>query len=280
MPDAPLPAEIVGDPPLTAEQLDVVVDAIMDAEAEGDIDRGVEVIATSRFGPDTDDDSKPPWRIRSDREAEWAMRIYALAAAELADAEANAAAWRADITRWLAGQRRRPDATLAFMGFHLRSYQAARREADPKAATLTLPSGVVKSRKVGERVDIDDPASVVLWAQSQGRDDLLKSEPRLTEVRETVEVQTVSSPGGAVLECGHTVKPRPASTPTVNWSPWEVGFEAWCQTCQAISRVQAVLTSDERVAVDVKSGMFVPGTTVVPEHVEVSEPKPNGGALR
>jgi hypothetical protein len=260
MTDAPLPPDLYAVPPLTDEQVEIVVDSIADGLSGPSNDM--------RFGDDALDETKPPWGIRSDREAEWAMRIYTQAAARVAEVQAQANEWHGDISRWEAAERSRPTATMAFMGHHLRAYQAARREADPKAATLRLPSGTVGSRRVSEKVEITDAGMLADWARGNDRWDLLHVEPLVTLVRETVEVQRVpAEPPCYTFSCGHERRPAHRT--------WSIGDEVWCPDCG--TTVMVVEEDTMPVAVDVKSGQRVPGTAVVPEHVEVSEPKPNGG---
>jgi hypothetical protein len=117
------------------------------------------------------------WRIEDDNSAEWAMRHVAAANREIADAEAKAQHWVEQVTDWLTAQRRRPAAKIVFFENHLNRYQRARREADPTAKTLSLPSGVVRSTMHADTVKIVGKDAYVAWAETNAPE-TLKAHPQ------------------------------------------------------------------------------------------------------
>jgi hypothetical protein len=258
----PIPAWLYTDPPLPTE----VVEAIVDGMIAG---------RDPVYYEDETEDHPTPWAITDDRTADWAMRLYAQADRDLAEAGERATEWHAQIDRWLTDAGRRPAQTMAFFGHHLEAYQRGRREADPKAATLLLPSGSVPSRKRAEHVAVTDSEDLVFWAWANHRPDLLKMEPRLASVRESAQIEDRVDHWWFALSCGceDTMVP-----PVAGASPASiVGAPAVCAGHGSVNiTIEEARAVQVRAAVDKKSGEVIPGTEVVDEGFTVGPPKPTG----
>lgn len=104
------------------------------------------------------------WYVDGQDTAEWAMRKLAAIDAEQKALAAQRDAYVERITAWFD----RRAAVLAprrqFFEGHLCDYQDRRRAADPKAKTLVLPSGEVRSRAVPAKVKVENDALFVKWA--------------------------------------------------------------------------------------------------------------------
>jgi hypothetical protein len=108
--------------------------------------------------------SKPAaWRIDSMGEAEWAMAHYADHEQAIVDATRQAHEWQERLMEWLESERKRHVDSLTFFAGALEDFARRRREDDPKAKTLHLPSGEVKSRSVAARVVVADETVLLPW---------------------------------------------------------------------------------------------------------------------
>ncbi len=257
----PIPADLYPDPPLPPD----VVEAILD---------GMEAGHDPVYYEDETEDHPRPWTISDDRTAEWAMRLYAQAERELAEAGERASEWHAEIDRWLTAAGKRPAQTMEFFAHHLERYQRARRDADPKNTTLRLPSGEVPSRKRSEHVDIVDADDLAFWAWANHRPDLLKLSPQVSKVRETVQIEDRVDHWWYAMSCGCEGE-MPA--PEVGGPDSLVGAGAICPAHGGVNvTVEEARAVQIRAAVDVKSGEVIPGTVVIDEGFSVGPPKPNG----
>lgn len=115
------------------------------------------------------------WRIRSDAEAEWALRRLAKAKAAAAEIATQAGAWRERISSWERTALHPHDRDRNFFRAHLLDYGRRRRE-DTGKATLALPSGSVTSRHRAQ------PRAVVVkadefcdWARNTRLDSLVRT---------------------------------------------------------------------------------------------------------
>ena len=163
--------------PLPAELLDVPegydegeIDATF-ATAEGENIPVVEAI-----------ESDDRWRVRTDDDAEWALRRIAAANADLEALHEKAKRWTEQITGWFEQAAREPARTAEFFTAQVERYaMAERREHNRKS--VRLPSGKFSTRSVPGALEIVDEAEVLEWA--------LDNLPDAVRVREDVQVSTL-----------------------------------------------------------------------------------------
>lgn len=112
------------------------------------------------LGAPRDEYERESWRIEDERAAEWVMRKLSRFRAreqELTELrveyQAQLEDWWQDATRGLAGDIKW--ATGALM-----DWAARRRDEDPEAKSIALPSGRVATRWVGERARAVDPSAL------------------------------------------------------------------------------------------------------------------------
>lgn len=104
------------------------------------------------------------WSIRDDGAAEWAMRKLAAVLAEERELEERRDEWLQKIIGWFDRRHAVLVPRRQFFEGHLERYQETRRTADPKAKTLVLPSGEVRSRLSSAKAAVENPGSFVRWA--------------------------------------------------------------------------------------------------------------------
>ena len=150
--------------PLPAELLDVPegydegeIDATF-ATAEGENIPVVEAI-----------ESDDRWRVRTDDDAEWALRRIAAANADLEALHEKAKRWTEQITGWFEQAAREPARTAEFFTAQVERYaMAERREHDRKS--VRLPSGRFSTRQSAEALEILDDDKVLAWAHIHAPD--------------------------------------------------------------------------------------------------------------
>ena len=150
--------------PLPAELLDVPegydegeIDATF-ATAEGENIPVVEAI-----------ESDDRWRVRTDDDAEWALRRIAAANADLEALHEKAKRWTEQITGWFEQAAREPARTAEFFTAQVERYaMAERREHDRKS--VRLPSGKFSTRQSAEALEILDDDKVLAWAHIHAPD--------------------------------------------------------------------------------------------------------------
>ncbi len=121
------------------------------------------------------------------------MRHVAELDAELAVIAAQDAAWKAKIEDWRHRVSKHAAGRRRFFTAHLEDYQRRRREENPKAKTLALPSGKVTSTTTGGKAKVIDTDQVVAWFEEKfpaHASEVIKIEEsvRLTEFRGVVRV--------------------------------------------------------------------------------------------
>ena len=172
--------------PLPAELLDVPegydegeIDATF-ATAEGENILVVEAI-----------ESDDRWRVRTDDDAEWALRRIAAANADLEALHEKAKRWTEQITGWFEQAAREPARTAEFFTAQVERYaMAERREHNRKS--VRLPSGKFSTRSVPGALEIVDEAEVLEWAKAVM--------PDAVRVREDVQVSMLRHLVGPIAE--------------------------------------------------------------------------------
>ncbi len=145
------------------------------------------------------------WRITDERSAEFVMAKLKAADAEIGDAEALAADYRARIDDWLADRTRRARATHEWADAHLTRWWQEEVEANPKTLSRKLPSGKVSS--TAGRIDwqvVDEEAAIRALAD-EGLDELVVT--KLAGVQALGKALTVDEPNGRVVTADGGVVP-------------------------------------------------------------------------
>lgn len=148
------------------------------------------------------------WAIDGTATAEWAMRKLAAARRRIGEIEDTAARWHARIDAWAARESRRPLRTEQFMADRLAAYAVSRRREDPKAKTLTLPSGVVRTKEVHATVEPDPQHTdeLLAWlastAEEVRRTALTQPTVSRSGLRKVVEI--VDTGDGVTVVCPAT----------------------------------------------------------------------------
>jgi hypothetical protein len=223
-------------PELTPAPID---DETLAAEIDGDTDR-------------------KPWCIEDDGAAEWAGRKLVAAQGRLADVSAKAAEWYAQIEAWEAGERKGPEREAAYFANQIEDYARRRREADPKAKSLRLPSVTVTSRGSDTyRPAVVDDETVCNWLRGQGLGAYVsvKYSPKRRELTDAIEVKRVPGETAPCPECHGAI-------PDVDG----------CQTCDGSGSI-----SDPDYFVPLLDGEEIPGVEVHPPTVSFTI-KTHGGA--
>lgn len=140
-----------------------------------------------------------PWRVANLEDAEWAMRIYAEAARRIARHEAQAKAWRAQISDWLDRATADDRSRANRMSARLMSYAVDEREADPDRATIVLPSGTLPTTFRREPVvNISDMDEAIAWALKH-HPELVEQVPKLLVTTLRQHVHVASTKDGHVV---------------------------------------------------------------------------------
>lgn len=269
----PLPPELASPEPDADAWVPALADALvaMADDAGMDPDAAGAMLADDTAEGNADHAANVPerarrWQVTDDRSAEWAMRHVAQAEAELAQLRAQADEWRQRIDTWFVQRARPLQATVGFMAGHVERYALAKREANPKAKTLTLPSGVVRTSYVAPKVEVADPDEVVAWAKRVGATLVVKTkeEPLVSQLREVAGPGLVWTDAELVLACGCIVAaPTSITGMPMGWpasEPWA------CSACGATTVGEVRHVAVREAVVDAR-GWPVPGTFVAPERV-------------
>lgn len=180
----PLPASIVADAPLSDEDLARLIDAFGLGErhdsrplaevlldpAQAEADPMDPEASTLRLIPEDLRATVNAFRVANIGQAEWAMRHLRDAIATVEQAEAQAAAWRDEIDRWLEQATRAPKGAGAYFHGLLMDWGHRTRSADDKVATLPLPSGTVETTKRKPAPKVDDAEALLAWCLDNAPD--------------------------------------------------------------------------------------------------------------
>ena len=173
--DGPIPAELM-DEPEGVEGWDNDISWAFAYATEAKVSLGDALDALDADGGGTG------WRVRTDDDAEWALRKIGAARAELAELEAKAKRWADKIASWFEQAAKDPERTAEFFTAQVERYaMAERREHDRKS--VKLPSGKFSTRSVPLALEIDDDEALVEWA--------VDNLPDAIRVREDVQVSTL-----------------------------------------------------------------------------------------
>lgn len=224
------------------------------------------------------------WLIEDWGAAEWAMGRLVEARRQQAELTAQAAEWRRPllerlerIDAWLERAARGPGRTAALFEGMLADYQRRLRAANPKAKTLELPSGQVRSTDYQPKVAVGDDAALIAWARENLEPDEVGEVVKVTESVKVSGLRDVASVAKVpVLEvwtleltCDHSkVVQRDvgASEPAAP----RVGESIVCEQCDVLRGVAALsMELQHRLEVQDGAGRPVPGAVVEPGHLEI-----------
>lgn len=110
------------------------------------------------------------WRIEGPREAAWCARRIGLAEREIADAEAIAAAMRAEADEYVARVKRRNERSMAYFLGRLRLWHDGILAERPRALTVDLPGYQLKRRAGSVSTEVTDPDALVDWLTERDDD--------------------------------------------------------------------------------------------------------------
>lgn len=262
--DLPLPPELAAPEPDADAWVPILADAVvamaneagLDADAAGGMLAGDTAEGAADFAEWVPDRARR-WTVTDDGSAEWAMRHVAAAEAELRTLREQADAWAYRIHQWYEQRAKPLQATKGFMAAHLERYALERRLANPKAKTLTLPSGKVATTYVAPKVEVDDADAVVAWAEANGLAEVVRvrKEPKVSELRRHVTVAEVTVGWDVYASCGCVYAELGTDPPPVG---------AGCASCGDGQVSTLVPTEGRLVAMDAE-GHPVPGAVVAPE---------------
>jgi hypothetical protein len=210
-----------------------------------------------------EDERSDRWRIENDGAAEWALRKYAAADDEIAQAKLRAEVWHRQIEDWLAERIARPAATRAFFAELLGDYALRVREETGRA-TLTLPSGAVPTRDEKPKAVVVDERAFIEWAREELRE-AVKESPLVSNLRKHSVIVEVETGRTAIdLSCGHGIIDSTAQ-------PVGLGERILCSACGEPEAVVAVGPEKApRVAViEGDDRILPPGVGVDPGGVQV-----------
>lgn len=125
------------------------------------------------------------WRVADLADAEWAMARLADAQARLQAISDQANEWADKITEWARTAGRRDQATVSYMEHQLARWALAQRAANPRAATFSLPSGTVATRRVAEGLDVTDEPALLAYLISQPElpAEVVENRPRIMKAQ-------------------------------------------------------------------------------------------------
>lgn len=170
----PIPPDLM-DPPSDAPDPIVAVDEAFDTADDGGVALKVAIHLLAESEPER-------WRVRTDDDAEWALRHLAESEAELDALRQRAHQWQEKIQAWFEHAAKRTARSSEFWTEHLAWYSRNQR-AETGRKSIVLPSGEVSTRLVNDAVEIIDSDALLRWATENC--------PEIIRHREDVQVSTL-----------------------------------------------------------------------------------------
>jgi hypothetical protein len=146
------------------------------------------------------------WKVDGIRSADWAVRKLAELRAARAERVALVAAETARLQEWLTEEGQKDAPVLAYFEAVLREWHQEQLEVNPKAKTISLPSGKLVARKNPASFRVD-PEQFLPWALEHRPEWVrTKVEPAVAAVKKAVDVaydpETGEAIPGLVIEPG------------------------------------------------------------------------------
>jgi len=218
------------------------------------------------------------WEVTDTGAAEWAMRLLAAYAAEGAAISDQAALYREQIDLWERHELGRIVRKVEFFRGHLERFALDWRH-DTGRATLTLPSGEVKTTKRPARIEIVDEAAVLAWARALATCEADQAAPRkvsLSGVQELCVISDRVHRADVYLTCGCIAGWTPGMATAAGGPVWPPEWQTIppaplsvlrCPECGEETAVGQCLPEVEQTVTYL--GRPVPGLGVRPEDVTV-----------
>lgn len=271
-----LPAELLEpSPPLTDDDLERL--GVWAIETAADTATDVTAVAREAIGWEGADLSErlTRWEIDGPRTAAWAMAKLREYLAIRAEIEAQAAEWIANIQSWAKVElaRRRVDSSVAYFEAHLEYWGLRQRAADPKVATLALPSGKVATTAHKPKAIVTDEAAAIGWVERWSDDFpevlVVKKSISLTALRKVVTLievpdaaRVVFAPCGCVSEWTSADGWIGGFTPTPAPTLPGLGDGVTCPSCGDDALVGQLNVTALHHEVEDANGNLVPGVGV------------------
>lgn len=173
--------------------------ALVDDEPEwytSDLDEAILVGQLPEFVEGTE-----AYGIASRGQAEWAMRKLAAVLERTQEAAQLAAGWRGRIDEWEKAELARVAPARAYFAGLLEQYGREQREANPREATISLPSGKIATQKPKTPVtSVVDEEALLRWlaneVSSEVYEQVVRANPHvlIAELRKVVDVQLELAP--------------------------------------------------------------------------------------
>lgn len=124
-------------------------------------------------------DVRPDWSPSGEVDVERALRGLEHLAARFAEVQANAVAWRADISEWEARQTAAISAKATVLSLALEGWALAmRRMSGNKTKSFFFPSGSIETAKARTTTLVTDEAAALAWCK-ENLPDAVKTEVSL-----------------------------------------------------------------------------------------------------
>jgi hypothetical protein len=132
-----------------------------------------------------DPETRSRWKVTDDKLATWALGKLKAAQAEADRLQANAKELIEEIQFQLGLDLKGPEDDVAFFEGALIEYRLTLEAANPKLPkTYKLPLGRLKNRVGSRSTLVSDPDALVSWLIDHGKTEAVKSEPRVSVVKE------------------------------------------------------------------------------------------------
>lgn len=252
----PLPPELaMNTPPLTDDDLAAVVAWDLSAEEQRQLEDLPEHIVR--------------WRPEDDGAAEWAMRHLVAVGLELDELNEQAGEWLEQIQRWLDHRAKPLRAKQRFFVGHLERYGLDYRERTKKA-TVTLPSGKVRTTEYQRTIKVEDHDTLAEWVRENLEED---EAAKVVQVKTTVLVSELKGAAAITDRVVSTFVALSCDCTATLDGMVDVGELVTCldhgDELLGDPIVVADVLEEEMMAVVVdEAGRLIPGTGVKPKRTE------------
>jgi phage host-nuclease inhibitor protein Gam len=135
------------------------------------------------------------FRVRDKASAEWALRKVAHRRKVLAEEEALYEAERHKLDAWIEERRERAEKDTQYLCDLLEEFHRAQLAEDPKAKTISLPSGKLTARKAPDKWEFDE--GFLAWARTAAPELIRTKEEPDRQAAKRLLIARHASDGGA-----------------------------------------------------------------------------------
>src|SRR5699024_1269067 len=158
-----------------------------------------------------DEQEKVPFQIKTDEEANWALRKIKQKQTQKNDRTELAEKEIEKIKQWLESVSKELDSDIEYFEGLLGAYALRNREQDPSYKSQKLPNGRIRFKKQQPKWELDDKRVLESLKQA-GKDDLIKvtEKPKLADIKKShavVDGKVINTETGEFLD-GTTVRER------------------------------------------------------------------------